>query len=66
MAATIIDGKAIAEQERLQIAAEVARLQERDGREPGLAVVLVGNDPASETLCCFQGTPDQRRGHALI
>ncbi len=48
MAARIIDGKAIAEQERLQIAAEVARLKQRHDRTPGLAVVLVGNDPASE------------------
>ena len=48
MTATIIDGKAIAEQERLHIANCVAQLQERHGRVPGLAVILVGNDPASE------------------
>ncbi|MCP1845671.1 methylenetetrahydrofolate dehydrogenase (NADP+)/methenyltetrahydrofolate cyclohydrolase [Bradyrhizobium sp. USDA 4524] len=48
MTAVNIDGKAIAEQERLKTAAGVADLQQRHGRVPGLAVVLVGNDPASE------------------
>jgi methylenetetrahydrofolate dehydrogenase (NADP+) / methenyltetrahydrofolate cyclohydrolase len=48
MTATIIDGKAIAEQQRLEVAAGVARLKEAGWRAPGLAVVLVGNDPASE------------------
>ncbi|WP_420809179.1 bifunctional 5,10-methylenetetrahydrofolate dehydrogenase/5,10-methenyltetrahydrofolate cyclohydrolase [Bradyrhizobium zhanjiangense] len=48
MTAINIDGKAIAEQERLITAAGIAELQRRRGRVPGLAVVLVGNDPASE------------------
>jgi methylenetetrahydrofolate dehydrogenase (NADP+)/methenyltetrahydrofolate cyclohydrolase len=48
MAATIIDGKAIAEQLRLQLAADVTRLKQQGSRVPGLAVVLLGNDPASE------------------
>ena len=48
MTATIIDGKAIAERQRLQIAAEVMRFKEQGRAVPGLAVVLVGNDPASE------------------
>ncbi|MCC8962415.1 bifunctional methylenetetrahydrofolate dehydrogenase/methenyltetrahydrofolate cyclohydrolase FolD [Bradyrhizobium sp. Pear76] len=48
MTAINIDGKAIAEQERLKTAAAVMELQRRRGRVPGLAVVLVGNDPASE------------------
>jgi methylenetetrahydrofolate dehydrogenase (NADP+) / methenyltetrahydrofolate cyclohydrolase len=48
MTATIIDGKAMAERLRLQIAAEIACWKEQGRRIPGLAVVLVGNDPASE------------------
>jgi methylenetetrahydrofolate dehydrogenase (NADP+)/methenyltetrahydrofolate cyclohydrolase len=48
MIATIIDGKAVAERLRLQIAADVAHLKEQGRGVPGLAVVQVGNDPASE------------------
>ena len=49
MAATqIIDGKKIAAEVRAQVAAEVARLVKDHGVKPGLAVVLVGEDPASK------------------
>jgi methylenetetrahydrofolate dehydrogenase (NADP+) / methenyltetrahydrofolate cyclohydrolase len=48
MSATIIDGKAIAADLRARAAAEVARLAAAHGLTPGIAVVLVGNDPASE------------------
>jgi methylenetetrahydrofolate dehydrogenase (NADP+) / methenyltetrahydrofolate cyclohydrolase len=44
----IIDGKAFAEGLRRKIAAEVADLKSRHGFVPGLAVVLVGEDPASQ------------------
>jgi methylenetetrahydrofolate dehydrogenase (NADP+)/methenyltetrahydrofolate cyclohydrolase len=47
MSATIIDGKAIAAQVREGVAAEVASFQREHGRAPGLATVLVGEDPAS-------------------
>ena len=47
MSAQIIDGKAIAAQLRVRVAAEVARLRAEHGLEPGLAVVLVGENPAS-------------------
>ncbi|MFM9938027.1 MAG: bifunctional methylenetetrahydrofolate dehydrogenase/methenyltetrahydrofolate cyclohydrolase FolD [Hyphomicrobiaceae bacterium] len=47
MAARIIDGKAIAEALRRDVAAGVAALTAK-GITPGLAVVLVGHDPASE------------------
>jgi methylenetetrahydrofolate dehydrogenase (NADP+)/methenyltetrahydrofolate cyclohydrolase len=47
MTARIIDGKAIADRKRKDIAADVAEL-EKHGVTPGLAVVIVGNDPASE------------------
>jgi methylenetetrahydrofolate dehydrogenase (NADP+) / methenyltetrahydrofolate cyclohydrolase len=45
--ATIIDGKAVAARVREQVAAEVEELRERTGTVPGLATVLVGEDPAS-------------------
>jgi methylenetetrahydrofolate dehydrogenase (NADP+) / methenyltetrahydrofolate cyclohydrolase len=48
MTATIIDGKAIAADLRAQVAARVADINARHRLSPGLAVVLVGNDPASE------------------
>jgi methylenetetrahydrofolate dehydrogenase (NADP+)/methenyltetrahydrofolate cyclohydrolase len=48
MTATIIDGKAIAADLRVRVAAEVARLARAHGLTPGIAVVLVGNNPASE------------------
>lgn len=47
MLARIIDGKAIAAGIRRQLAEEVEQLK-KDGLTPGLAVVLVGDDPASE------------------
>ena len=47
MTAKRIDGKATALAIRERIAAEVAAFRERVGRVPGLAVVLVGDDPAS-------------------
>jgi methylenetetrahydrofolate dehydrogenase (NADP+) / methenyltetrahydrofolate cyclohydrolase len=47
-AAKIIDGKTIAEGVRRQVAADVAALKAKHGRVPGLAVVLVGEDPASQ------------------
>jgi len=46
--ATIIDGKAIAETLRREVAARVADLKRAHGIVPGLAVVLVGEDPASQ------------------
>jgi methylenetetrahydrofolate dehydrogenase (NADP+)/methenyltetrahydrofolate cyclohydrolase len=48
MAATIIDGKAIAAALRAEVAAEVEALKRARGVTPGLAAVLVGDDPASQ------------------
>ena len=48
MTARIIDGKLIAAGLRARIAGEVARVQHEDALTPGLAVVLVGSDPASQ------------------
>ena len=47
MTATIIDGKAIAADLRGRIAADVARVTTAHGHVPGIAVVLVGENPAS-------------------
>lgn len=49
MAARIIDGKAIAAEIRAGIREEVAALKERHGIVPGLAAVIVGDNPASRT-----------------
>jgi methylenetetrahydrofolate dehydrogenase (NADP+) / methenyltetrahydrofolate cyclohydrolase len=48
MTASVIDGKEIAAQTRAKVAAEVARLSKAHSVVPGLAVVLVGSNPASE------------------
>ncbi|MDP1731735.1 MAG: bifunctional methylenetetrahydrofolate dehydrogenase/methenyltetrahydrofolate cyclohydrolase FolD [Devosia sp.] len=48
MTARIIDGKTYAEGLRARIAGHVARLQREHGITPGLAVVIVGEDPASK------------------
>lgn len=42
-----IDGKAISQAVRAEIAAETAKFKEETGVTPGLAVVIVGEDPAS-------------------
>lgn len=47
MSATIIDGREIASRVRERVAEEVAELRDREGVTPGLATVLVGEDPAS-------------------
>ena len=45
----LIDGKAIAKAVRLEVAEEVQAIFEQDGVKPKLAVILVGEDPASQT-----------------
>jgi methylenetetrahydrofolate dehydrogenase (NADP+)/methenyltetrahydrofolate cyclohydrolase len=47
MAATVIDGKALAERVRGEVAEGVAEFAAQHGRPPGLATVLIGDDPAS-------------------
>jgi methylenetetrahydrofolate dehydrogenase (NADP+) / methenyltetrahydrofolate cyclohydrolase len=47
MPATIIDGKAVAARVREEVGRGVQELREQTGRVPGLATVLVGDDPAS-------------------
>jgi methylenetetrahydrofolate dehydrogenase (NADP+) / methenyltetrahydrofolate cyclohydrolase len=55
MAAQIIDGKVLAEGLRAKVAAEVAALARDHGLKPGLAVVLVGDDPASQIYVRSKG-----------
>ena len=55
MTAQVIDGKAFAARVRAKVAAGVARLREEHGLVPGLAVVLVGEDPASQVYVRSKG-----------
>jgi methylenetetrahydrofolate dehydrogenase (NADP+)/methenyltetrahydrofolate cyclohydrolase len=54
-AAKIIDGKVYAERLRAEVADEVARLKAHYKLQPGLAVVLVGDDPASQIYVRSKG-----------
>src|SRR3954453_5129079 len=47
MAARIIDGKLVAKQVRQEVGEQARAFTEQHGRAPGLAAVLVGEDPAS-------------------
>jgi methylenetetrahydrofolate dehydrogenase (NADP+) / methenyltetrahydrofolate cyclohydrolase len=47
MGAQIIDGKAVAARVRARVAEDVKAFTEEHGRPPGLATILVGDDPAS-------------------
>jgi methylenetetrahydrofolate dehydrogenase (NADP+)/methenyltetrahydrofolate cyclohydrolase len=64
MTAHIIDGKAIAADLRARVAGEVARVKRDHGLTPGLAVVLVGNDPASEVYVRSKHRETQAAGMA--
>lgn len=55
MSAQIIDGKAFAEGLRGRVADRVAGFVSKTGRKPGLAVVLVGEDPASQVYVRSKG-----------
>ena len=55
MSAQIIDGKAFAVNVRQKVAAKVSDLKAAHGITPGLAVVLVGTDPASQVYVKSKG-----------
>jgi methylenetetrahydrofolate dehydrogenase (NADP+)/methenyltetrahydrofolate cyclohydrolase len=68
MSAKIIDGRAVAARVREEVAAEVAQLGELTGQRPGLATILVGDDPASaiyvankRKACAEAGIADYHR-----
>ena len=62
MTARIIDGKARAAALRTEVAARVAELRGATGRVPGLAVVLVGEDPASAVYVRNKGRATKDAG----
>lgn len=62
MSARIIDGKAAAATLRARVAAEAARLKSEHGLVPGLATVLVGDDPASEVYVRNKGKVAEQIG----
>jgi methylenetetrahydrofolate dehydrogenase (NADP+)/methenyltetrahydrofolate cyclohydrolase len=68
MTATIIDGRAVAARVRAEVAIDVVALAEQLGRPPGLATILVGDDPASaiyvankRKACAEAGIADHHR-----
>jgi methylenetetrahydrofolate dehydrogenase (NADP+)/methenyltetrahydrofolate cyclohydrolase len=64
MSARIIDGKAEAIRLRARIAEDVAHLKQTHGVVPGLAVVLVGEDPASQVYVRNKATQTREAGMA--
>jgi len=61
---TIIDGKAFAAKVRSQVGEHVTRLKTEHGITPGLAVVLVGEDPASQVYVRNKGKQTLETGMA--
>ena len=64
MTARIIDGKVIAAELRARVADEVARVKREHQLTPGLAVVLVGSDPASQVYVRSKHKQTQEAGMA--
>jgi methylenetetrahydrofolate dehydrogenase (NADP+)/methenyltetrahydrofolate cyclohydrolase len=64
MTARVIDGKVFAARVREKVADHVARLKADNGITPGLAVVLVGEDPASEVYVRNKGKQTHEAGMA--
>ncbi len=62
MAATIIDGRAIAETVRADVRRDTDRLKAAKGITPGLAFILVGEDPASEAYVRMKGKGCEEAG----
>ena len=62
--ATLIDGKAFAEAFRARVGAAATAFARCAGRRPGLAVVLVGQDPASQVYVGAKGKACEAAGIA--
>lgn len=60
--AQLIDGKSLSERLRAEVAAEVSHLRAAHGLQPGLAVVLVGEDPASQIYVRSKGEHSRAAG----
>ncbi len=66
MVAQLIDGKRIAAQLRVRIGAAVNELQNKHHLIPGLAVILVGDDPASQVYVCNKAIATREVGITLL
>ena len=66
MTATIIDGKAVAANLRGRVAGAVAAIKAKHGLQPALAVVLVGEDPASQVYVRNKGVATEQSGMRSI
>jgi methylenetetrahydrofolate dehydrogenase (NADP+)/methenyltetrahydrofolate cyclohydrolase len=66
MSAQIIDGKAFAAKLRERVASATAKLKALHGIVPGLATVLVGNDPASEIYIRNKGKAAEALGFTSL
>ena len=64
MAAEIISGKAVAEEIRGELKKEIDELKQKHGLTPGLAVILVGEDPASQVYVKNKGIACEKVGVA--
>lgn len=62
MSAVIIDGKKIAEEIRSEVKAETERLKQTKGLTPGLAFILVGDNPASHVYVRMKGKACEEMG----
>lgn len=62
MTATIIDGKAIADKVRNEVRVRAEAFAKRVGRKPGLEVILVGDDPASQVYVRNKETAAEKAG----
>jgi len=58
----ILDGKALSQKIEKNVASEVVKLKENTERTPGLAVILVGNDPASQAYVSMKKKACDRVG----
>ena len=64
MSATIISGKAIADEIRKEIADSVNEVKQKINKVPGIAVILVGEDPASQVYVRMKGQACEKVGIA--
>src|SRR4051812_25785979 len=62
MTARIIEGEPVSDRLQAEVTAEVARLKAQHGLQPGLAVVLVGDDPASQVYVKSKGERSKAAG----
>lgn len=62
MTALVLDGKALAQKTEAELSKRVSALQEKTGRTPILATILVGGDPASATYVKMKGNACTRIG----